>query len=283
MIRPANFDAVQSLLHRLDGAAPAAGRDSVATGFPTLDQLLGGGLRRGDLVALAGDVASGKSALALAVAIRASEAGHVTQLLSGEHTPARVLERAVAIEGRVPVDDLRRGTLADERRAVVATAALALRDRAPDVASLPAGDLAAATDLLRRTLDLELAVVDSLPCLARGAAPLHEEMADQVRRLKALALELDAAILVTAPLAGPVRGRHDPRPTLDDLGALGAVATHADVVLGLFREEQYQADRGIEGATELHVLKNRGGPTGYVDLYFYRSWLRFEDMVDPDR
>jgi replicative DNA helicase len=45
----------------------------------------------------------------------------------------------------------------------------------------------------------------------------------------------------------------------------------------------YQADRGIEGATELLVLKNRNGRTGYVDLYFYGAWLRFEDMVEPDR
>ncbi|HEY0970410.1 MAG TPA: DnaB-like helicase C-terminal domain-containing protein [Gemmatimonadales bacterium] len=282
MIRPGIAAAVQSLIRRLDDDASVAS-DTVATGFPTLDRMLGGGVRRGDLVVLAGDTSSGKSALALAFALRASEAGHVTHLLSGELSPERVLERAVAIEGRVSVDELRRGGLDDERRAAAAAAALALRDRAPDVDALPAGDLDAAADLLRRALDLELAVVDPLPALARGAAPLAEEMADVVRRLKALALELDAAVLVTTPLAGPVRDRTDQRPTLDDLGALGTLRQHADVVLGLYREELYQADRGIEGAAELHLLKSRNGPTGYVDLYFYRSWLRFEDMVDPDR
>ena len=40
---------------------------------------------------------------------------------------------------------------------------------------------------------------------------------------------------------------------------------------------------GVEGATELIVAKNRNGPTGFVDLYFYRRWMRFEDMLDPDR
>ena len=39
----------------------------------------------------------------------------------------------------------------------------------------------------------------------------------------------------------------------------------------------------ITGATELLVRKNRNGRTGYVDLYFYAQWLRFEDMLDPDR
>jgi replicative DNA helicase len=282
VIRPVPASPVLALLDRLGGDVPA-GHDTVVTGFPTLDRMLGGGLRRGDLVVLAGDTASGKSALALGMALRATEAGHVTQLLSGELSPERVLERAVALEGRVPVDELRRGALNEERRLAAATAALALRDRAPEVAALPPGDLPAAADLLRRTLDLELAVVDSLPCLAAGRAPLAEELANAVRRLKALALELEAVVLVTTPISGGVQSRRDQRPILDDLGALGALRHHADVVLGLFREELYQADRGIEGAAELHVLKNRNGPTGYVDLYFYKSWLRFEDMVDPDR
>jgi replicative DNA helicase len=44
----------------------------------------------------------------------------------------------------------------------------------------------------------------------------------------------------------------------------------------------YGNSPGVEGATELHVLKNRSGATGYVDLYFYKQWLRFEDLLDPD-
>ena len=58
---------------------------------------------------------------------------------------------------------------------------------------------------------------------------------------------------------------------------------HADVVLGLYREDMYQTTRGVEGATELIVAKNRHGGTGFVDLFFYRDWMRFEDMVEPDR
>jgi len=67
------------------------------------------------------------------------------------------------------------------------------------------------------------------------------------------------------------------------LGHLGAIKQHADVVLGIYREEMYNPGHGVDGATELIVLKNRNGPTGFVDLYFYRRWMRFEDMLDPDR
>jgi replicative DNA helicase len=45
----------------------------------------------------------------------------------------------------------------------------------------------------------------------------------------------------------------------------------------------YRPGHGVEGATELIVAKNRNGPTGFVDLFFYARWLRFEDMLDPER
>src|SRR5205823_566839 len=82
---------------------------------------------------------------------------------------------------------------------------------------------------------------------------------------------------------GGGRGRAAARPTLDDFGHQGAIKQHADVALAIYREEMYSPGYGVEGATELLVLKNRNGPTGFVDLYFYRRWMRFEDMLDPDR
>jgi replicative DNA helicase len=45
----------------------------------------------------------------------------------------------------------------------------------------------------------------------------------------------------------------------------------------------YESARDITGATELIVRKNRHGSLGYADLYFYAAWMRFEDMLDPDR
>jgi replicative DNA helicase len=55
------------------------------------------------------------------------------------------------------------------------------------------------------------------------------------------------------------------------------------VVLALFREDLYEPSRDITGATELIVRKNRNGAIGYADLYFYAQWMRFEDMLDPDK
>src|SRR6478736_6945351 len=93
---PASSDAVASslpeLLGQIDAIAEGApDTDTIASGFPSLDRSIGGGLRRGDLAVLGGDVGSGKSALALAIALRSAEQGRSTLFYSGEMGVERVL------------------------------------------------------------------------------------------------------------------------------------------------------------------------------------------------
>jgi replicative DNA helicase len=253
----------------------------VTTGFPSLDSLLGGGMRRGDLVVLAGDAGVGKSALALAMTLRSNAAGQSAAFLSGEMSAARLMERALAIEGRVRVDDLRRGGLDDVAHSGVAAAAIALRRRPPLLDDLRDAGVGGVSDFLAEHLGVDFTVVDPIQALTRGALPVEEEVADAARRLKELALRRSTVILAVTGLRESAIGRVDQRVSMRDLGGVGALRHHADVVLGLFREELYQPSPHIEGATELAVLKNRSGPTGLVDLFFYKQWLRFEDMVEP--
>ena len=278
-------DVVGRVDQRLSGAtSQPADADTVSTGFPSVDRMLGGGVRRRDLVVLGGDVGAGKSSLALAMALRVAERGETAVMMTGEMDEDRMWERALAIEGRVKLDDIRRGTLSDEARASLGAAAVRLRER--PLTWLPmAGDRL--EDVTQRLISTgaALTVVDYLQLLPPIAAPreYQEEMAQAVRKLKETAAASGSALLLVAQLPGHDPARRDTRPALDDFGALGAVKYHADVVLGIYREEMYQMHRGVEGATELIVAKNRHGKTGFVDLYFYRDCMRFEDMIDPDR
>ncbi|MBI4541995.1 MAG: AAA family ATPase [Gemmatimonadetes bacterium] len=274
-------DVIGRVDDRLGGAVNP---ETVATGFPSVDRLLGGGLRRRDLIVLGGDVGVGKSSFALAVALRVAERGEPAAVLSGEMDEERLWERALAIEGRARIADLRRGQLSDEARAALGAAAIRLRDR-PLVFVPTAAESFEEVASRIHAARTPLTVVDFLQLLPprRAAMDQAEEAAAAVRRLKEVALEANTALLVVAQLPQHDPKRRDPRPELDDFGARGAVKYHADVVLGLYREEMYQVTRGVEGATELIVAKNRHGATGFVDLYYYREWMRFEDMVDPDR
>jgi replicative DNA helicase len=268
------------LMRRIDAradGAPAA--DTVAAGFPSIDVMLGGGFRTGDLIVLGGDVGSGKSAFGLAVALRAALAATPVVYYTGEMSVERVLERMLALEGRARIDDLRRGALDEAARASVGAAAVRLRDLSPIAQRLPP-DVDGLRDALAGRPDVRLVVVDSLQALASGQGAPDEGLATAVRDLKTVAVERGLALLLIAHLPDLPRDRPDMRPTLDDFGVRHAVKQHADIVLGLFREEMYQAAQGVDGATELLALKNRNGPTAYVDLFFYKQWMRFEDLME---
>jgi len=281
---PRRRRSVAGVVERVDntiGGAPNP--DTVATGFPGVDRMLGGGLRRRDLVVLGGDVGSGKSSLALAIALRVAARGERVAFLSGEMDEERLLERALAIEARVRMNDIRRGDLTDEARAALGAVAVRIRDRPLVLLNLAGGFDAVQQRILEQRA--ALTVVDYLQVLPppSGTNGQEEQDAAAVRLLKESALAAETALLLAAQLPRHNPKRRDPRPNLDDFGALGAAKFHGDVVLGIYREEMYQAYRGLEGATELVVAKNRHGATGFVDLYFYREWMRFEDMLDPDR
>lgn len=283
MTRSTDISPLSVLLSRVDAVSDGAPAVStVPTGFASIDKVLGGGLRRGDLVVIGGDTACGKSALSLAFAIRMALADVRTVFLTAEMSVERVLERIIAIEARTRIDDLRQGTLDDVARANAGTIALRLREHLPVVDGIPSRGVSAIPGILDGVPGVDVLFVDGLTTLAAEAdGTLDERIARVVRDLKALAVELDAVIVATAT-ARDLAGRPDRRPTLEDFGARGAIKEHADVVMALFREDMYAPSRDIEGATELIIRKNRNGPTGYVDLYFYAQWMRFEDMLDPE-
>jgi replicative DNA helicase len=284
MLRNTDLSPLSRLVRRVDAAADGTPTgDSFATGFPSIDKWLGGGLRRGDLVVVGGESGVGKSALGLAMALRMAQSGTNSAYFTAEMTVERAMERVLAIEGRAKVDDIRQGALDEFNRAAVGAAAVRLRDGAPIIEVLPPGGIQTLGDAMRRTSGLQVAFVDPLQALTLGQREHAEEVAVAVRNLKTLAVELGVVVVATSALPDFSGERADPRPTLADFGALGAVKQHADVVLGVYREEMHQRERGADGATELLILKNRNGSTGYVDLYFYKQWLRFEDMLDPDR
>ena len=81
------------------------------------------------------------------------------------------------------------------------------------------------------------------------------------------------------------------RPQLSDLRDSGAIEQDADLVLGIYRPEQYADKRddhnrpvddqgnSLEGAAEIIILKQRNGPTGVVKLHFHKKYTRFENLT----
>jgi replicative DNA helicase len=275
---PTDISPLTRTVSRLDRAAAGeVDPGLVPSHFPSIDRAIGGGFRRGDLVVMGGDDSAGASALALAIALRITPRA---LLLTGEMPAERAYERALAMGAKVPLESLRLGVVTDVERARLGAAAVMLRDRAPVIDTLATGAISAVADALQGTPDAPLVVVDPLECLLTRDAGRDEALGYAVLSLKRLALERNVVVLLTAHLPQLDQSRLDRRPRLTDFGLGGAIGTHADLVLGLYREELYEADLGVSGAAELRVLKHRDGATGYIDLYFDRRYCRFEDVLE---
>jgi len=249
----------------------------IPSGFFSIDRAIGGGMRRGDLIVLGGDAGAGTSSLALAITLRRSVPA---LFLSSEMHPDRVYERALASSARVSLQSLRSGAIDDGDRVRLGAAALALRDQTPIVDGLGRDGIAAVSRAIVASPRAALVVVDGIEGLLEAGRGRDEALAFILLSLKRIAIERDVALLALSHLPALDRSRQDRRPQLADFGARGAVGVHADLVLGLFREELYESDLGVSGATEVLVLKQRDGAVGYADLYFYGQWLRFEDVLD---
>jgi replicative DNA helicase len=101
--------------------------------------------------------------------------------------------------------------------------------------------------------------------------------------MKGLAKELSVPIVVLSQLSRAPESRSDHRPQLSDLRESGALEQDADVVLFIYREDQYadksQPPTDAQGVAELIIGKQRNGPTGTVKLAFIREFTRFENLA----
>jgi replicative DNA helicase len=116
-----------------------------------------------------------------------------------------------------------------------------------------------------------------------------QEVSEITRGLKTLAKELDVPVLALSQLSRKVEDRTDKRPQLSDLRDSGSIEQDADVVMFVYREEYYlergsDADRArlaaVAGLAEVHIAKQRHGPTGIAYLRFDGATTKFSD--DPN-
>ncbi|MBC7844610.1 MAG: AAA family ATPase [Gemmatimonadaceae bacterium] len=276
---PTSREFLSGLLQRLasDDSKPQPAPDLITTGYPSLDRLLAGGLRRGELTVLIGDAGAGKTAMSLGISIRAAVAGHQVLILTHESSIEACWERLVTAESGVTQIAIRTGILPSGAGDALKSAADVLRrfpvtvERAPvtastlgerlDAASLPA-----------------LVIIDGLAAIDQPPRPVAEAQAQVIRTAKRIAVDQDIAILLTAPMSCDRTLALPPRPTLSD--APGTAASVADVVLGVFREALYDDAPDVAGAFEVHVLKHRAAPGTFTDLYIEPGAGRVEDLIE---
>ena len=256
----------------------------VPSGFVNLDELTSG-FQPSDLVIIAARPSMGKTAFALNIAQHLGVKTDMTiGLFSLEMSKEQLFMRMLTTEAGVDSHKFRGGFLG-ERDYGELSAALGRLSEAKvfidDSASIGVLEMRAKARRLRSEHDLHLIVVDYLQLMqGRGRFDNRTlELASISRSLKGLAKELHVPVLALSQLSRAPESRSDHRPLLSDLRESGALEQDADLVMFIYREEQYDPTPENENLAEIIIGKQRNGPTGVVKLAFLKQCTRFANLT----
>lgn len=248
------------------------------TGIPKLDDLLNGGLAPGRLYIVAARPSVGKSSFSQALAQHMAANGLPALFLSQEMSVNELADRGVASAGRVSYTALLSGKMGHEdwSRAADGLERLARTDLMVD--DQPALRLSDIRAKARQVKGLKVLVVDYLQLC--GTDLVRENRNTQIeelsRGLKALAKQLDIAVIALSQLNRDVEKRANRRPTLADLRDSGAIEQDADTVIFLWPVKDLSDGRKLVGCG---IDKNRAGRCGQFGLDFDGDIQRWGESV----
>ena len=127
---------------------------------------------------------------------------------------------------------------------------------------------------------LQLIVIDYLQLIEpeNRRDPRQEQVAQISRRLKFLARELNIPVIALAQVNRASEDRQDHTPRLSDLRESGSIEQDADTVMMLHRPGKFDGTQE-DNVLEVHIAKQRNGPTGEVTLTYLKQYMRYENYI----
>jgi replicative DNA helicase len=261
--------------------------NGLETGYRSLDAVLQG-LQPNSMTIVGARPGTGKTAFALGVLVHV---GAVVQrpalYFSLEMSRQELAERILASTARIDSSKLRTGDLseADWNRAHDAFGYLqSAKIFIDDNPALTVMDVRSrARRIKQQNRDLGVVIVDYLQLMSsRGRAENRQvEVSEMSRSLKILARELECPVIALSQLSRKLEERADKRPVMSDLRESGSLEQDADVVLFLFRPEQYgEVPNDKKADAEIIVGKNRNGPTRTAHLTWRGEFARFDNVAE---
>ena len=209
-------------------------------------------------------------------------------IFSLEMSKDQLVDRLLAAEADVDLWRMRTGRLSDEGEnndfERIGHAMGRLSD-APifidDSASSNIMEIRTKARRLQAEHDLGLITVDYLQLMeGRNTENRVQEVSEISRALKSLARELNVPVLALSQLSRAVESRNPPIPQLSDLRESGSIEQDADVVMFIYREEQYKGrDAKRPHVADIMIKKHRNGPTGQIELYFDETKTSFRSLT----
>ena len=262
----------------------------VPTGYLGLDNKLRG-LHPTDMIVLAARPSMGKTSLAMNIAENAAlgknkeHKKYAVGVFSLEMSQEQLARRMLFSKARIPAwrEELHRS---DHGKLVSAADQLGkAKIIVDDSAGLDVMDMFSRARRMKRVYGIDLIVIDYLQLMhdkRRQRDGRQQETSSISNTIKKLAKELEVPVLILSQLSrAPEQGGRDGKPRLSDLRDSGAIEQDADVVLLLTRPAFNDAYKGEidqdDPLAEVHIAKHRNGPTGVVEMNFFKEYTRFDD------
>jgi replicative DNA helicase len=284
--------------HRLARMALWSGETNeriVPTGIQAIDRKTMGGFRGGELIYIGGRPGSGKTSIALQMAINGARRGKRALIVELEMKHDALLSRAVAAEagvpfsvGYLPIGDVRQQDAwleASERlEAVPVTIETGLRTT---------DQIAAYCERAAGVAPFSAVYIDHLDYLADpdlGRASQEQRTAETSKRLKRIAMGLDIPVIVLSQLNRSVEEHPPFKPGLNHFRYSGAVEQDAEYAFLIYRRAYYVAQGKLESdpnedyvvgsnrhKVELLVAKHRNGEVGMIELAWIPDQMKFTE------
>lgn len=257
----------------------------IRTHFGYFDKMTGG-LHRKALAVLAARPSLGKTSLMMNIARNVALREKIpVAVFSQEMTYFELVLRLMCAEAEVNFHRVRTGFPTKEdigEMAKVAARVSLLPVYIDDTGALGILELRARARRMKQRWGVQLVCVDYLQ-LMHGSRDYRDNRAIEVAEisggLKAMAKEMDVAVLVLSQLNREVERQKNRKPQLADLRESGSIEQDADLVGMLYRpkSENDEEEEGDVMPVNMLIAKQRNGPTGDVEFVFRKPTMQFYD------
>lgn len=238
----------------------------IGTGFPELDELLGSGLIAATLSTLGARPSTGKTTLAINIAIFIALTQRVL-FISLEMSAGMIYDRIVADKANIKYNDCmqHRADFETVRGVVESYQNLTIEDSISNIEDI--------VSLIHETKP-DFVIIDYIQIVtSKSLFTDNRQRIDYISRLlKQTAKQTGAHILSLSQIT---RAGKD-RPTMSDLKESGGLEQDSDYIMLLYRE--YVNDKSAQikpEATTLTLDKNKFGRTGEIEMNFDGVHQRF--------
>lgn len=248
----------------------------VPSGVKAIDSLILGAVA-GELLLIAGNPGQGKTALAVQWAMTGAQNGTPSAILSLEMSRRALRNRLISSLTGIPMQVLRTREWPSEKHRQKAVEASEFLASIPLYVDDRSGlDAAQVYESITSWKDrgIGLGFVDYIQRMGGESESRVQQVGEAVRAIKNAAKDADLPMIALSSLNR--MGNTSEKPRLSHLRDSGDIEFEADTILMFHYPEDDLYDDVRQ--CDIHVMKQRNGPTGVASVRFNKPATRFEDI-----